>query len=318
MAVTDSGFLTDATPSRASRTRSRLAALPRILWEDKLAFVGVMVLSLLVLAAIFAPWVAPGSPTQVNLSDRLIGPVWSDGGSWNHVLGTDALGRDVLARLIHGARVSLLIGAAVVVIGGTVGTVLGLIAGYKGGWCDTLIMRFADAQLAFPGLLLIIAVIAVLGPSTGVLIAVLSIYGWMIFARLVRGNVLQIREELYVRAATMAGAKSGRIMRRHLMPGVVSPLLTQSMLEFARIVLAEASLSYLGLGIQPPSASWGLMVAENQTYLATAWWTVVFPGVALALTVLATNLVASWLRVRSDPQQRQQIFAARFKKGQVS
>jgi peptide/nickel transport system permease protein len=289
--------------------RRRASRWLQLLWDDKVSFFGVVMLIVVILAAVFAPLVAPHGPETVDLTARLAPPVWSDGGSADHILGTDSLGRDVLSRLIYGARVSLSIGVVVVIISGIIGTLLGLLAGYKGGRWDTVIMRVADAQLAFPGLLLIIAVVAVVGPSIRILVIVLAVYGWMLFGRLVRGNVLQLREELYVRAATMSGAGAGRMMRRHFMPSLVSPLMTQSMLDLARVVLAEASLSYLGLGVQPPLTSWGLMVAENQTYLDEAWWTVVFPGLALALTVLATNLVASWLRIQTDPQQRQQVFA---------
>lgn len=290
---------------------ARLARGLRTLWHDKVSFVGVCLLLLIVAAAVFAPLIAPHSPGQVDLTARMAPPAWDPDGTWDHLLGTDALGRDILSRLIHGARVSLAIGVVVVAVSMLIGTVLGLVAGYKGGRWDNAIMRVADAQLAFPGLLLIIAVVAVVGPSVPVLVTVLAVYGWMLFGRLVRGNVLQLREELYVRAATMSGAKAGRLMRRHFLPSLVSPLLTQGMLDLARVVLAEASLSYLGLGVQPPASSWGLMVAENQPYLDSAWWTVVFPGLALAVTVLATNLVASWLRIQTDPQQRQQVFAIR-------
>ena len=290
---------------------SRVVRAVRVLLEDKVALVASVFIALVVFAAVFAPLVAPSSPSQVQLQDRLLPPVWSNGGSWSNVLGTDALGRDILSRIFFGARTSLLIGASVVLISGAFGTLMGLVAGYRGGRWDTAIMRLADAQLAFPGLLLVIIVIGVLGPSIEVIIVVISIYGWMIYARLVRGLVLQLREQLYVRAAEMSGCRAGRLMRRHLMPNLVSPLMTQSMLELARVVLVEASLSYLGLGIQPPDASWGLMVAENQTYLADGWWAVFFPGVTLALMVLSINLVSSWLRVRSDPQQRLLILAAR-------
>jgi len=305
--VTDTVRSMTSPPNAWARAR-RIA---RVLLEDKLVLVSFVFVSIVVLAAVLAPYVAPASPSKVVLIDRLIPPVWGDGGRWSNVLGTDSLGRDILSRLIFGARNSLLIGFSVVLIAGTFGTMLGLIAGYKGGFADTFIMRLADAQLAFPGLLLVILIISVLGPSIPIIIAVIAVYGWMIFARLVRGNVLQLREELYVRAAEMAGCGPLRLMRRHLLPNLASPLMTQSMLELARVILVEASLSYLGLGIQPPNSSWGLMVAENQTYLRDGWWTVFFPGIILVLTVMALNLISSWLRVRSDPQQVDLIAARR-------
>ena len=287
------------------RGRAALAAL----WRDKAAFGGACFLVLLVLVAVFAPLIAPHSPTTVDLFNRLQPPAWSAEGTAQHLLGTDSLGRDVLSRLIYGARVSLLIGVSVVVLAGTVGTLLGLIAGYKGGRWDIVIMRLADAQLAFPGLLLVLMVLTFLGSSIPVIVGVVSVYGWMIYARLIRSLVLQLRETPAIQSAQLLGASTPRILFKHLLPMLYSALLTQAILELARIVLVEASLSYLGLGIQPPNASWGLMVAENQGDLQDAWWTVTFPGLALALTVLAMNLLANWLRVQTDPQQRQRQFA---------
>jgi peptide/nickel transport system permease protein len=305
--------VTQAPPSDAvaSKARPSIGRLWDILAEDKVALISVVFVLGIVLSAIFAPWVAPYSPSGVSLIDRLQPPVWGDGGGWSHVLGTDALGRDVLSRMIYGSRNSLMIGVSVVVIAGSFGTVVGLIAGYRGGRVDAILMRLADAQLAFPGLLLVILIISVLGPSIPIIIVVIAVYGWMIFARLVRGNVLQLREDLYVRAAVMAGCGPIRLMRRHFLPNLVSPIMTQAMLELARVILVEASLSYLGLGIQPPNVSWGLMVAENQAYLRESWWTVFFPGLILVFTIVALNLIASWLRVRSDPQQQQLIAARR-------
>jgi len=293
------------------KARPSIRRAVRILSEDKVALASVVFVVVVVLSAVFAPWIAPYSPSDISLTDRLLPPVWSDGGGWSHVLGTDALGRDVLSRIVFGARNSLLIGVSVVVIAGAFGTVVGLIAGYRGGRADAILMRLADAQLAFPGLLLVILIISVLGPSIPIIIVVIAVYGWMIFARLVRGNVLQLREDLYIRAAVMAGCGPIRLMRRHLLPNLVSPIMTQAMLELARVILVEASLSYLGLGIQPPNVSWGLMVAENQAYLREGWWTVFFPGLILVFTIVALNLIASWLRVRSDPQQQQLIAARR-------
>lgn len=280
-----------------------------VIREEPAAAVGIVLLIGLVVVAVGAPWIAPSDPGAIDVSSRLTPPAWTSAGSLDHVLGTDALGRDVLSRIIYGARVSLLVGASVVGISALVGTVLGIVAGLNGGWVDAVVMRVAEAQLAFPGLLLIIAVISLVGPSVTVIIAVLSLYGWMIYARVVRGHVLRLAQEPFVRAARMTGCGTGRMIRRHILPSLATPLLTQAMLEFARVVLAESSLSYLGLGIQPPAVSWGLMVAENQAYLDRGWWTVVFPGAALALTVLVLNLLANWWRTRSDPEQRALVFA---------
>jgi oligopeptide/dipeptide ABC transporter ATP-binding protein len=274
----------------------------RTLWREKAALAGAVFLFLLLVAALLGPVLYSNSSTVIDLLGRFGHP------SWAHPLGTDGLGRDVLARLLAGARVTLLIGVCVVITSATIGTLLGMIAGYKGGRLDSLIMRAADAQLAFPGLLLVLLVLAFVGTGIPILIAVLVIYGWMIYARLVRGQVLQLRQTPAVQAAELVGCSTPRIIFRHLLPNLYSIIITQGLVEFARVCLAEASLSYLGFGVQPPNSSWGLMVAENQGDLRIAWWATVFPGLALALTVLAANLVSNWLRVETDPQQRQRRF----------
>jgi peptide/nickel transport system permease protein len=292
---------------------ARGARGPRI-WDDKVTVVGIGVLTVIIVSAALAPLVAPHDPSAVDLSNRLRPPAWSDGGGWSNLLGTDALGHDILSRIIYGARTSMLIGLSVAIIAGSIGTALGLLAGLKGGIIDSVVMRVIDAQLAFPGLLLTLVVVASFGPGVNVIIGVLAIYGWMVYARLVRANVLQLREQLFIPAAVMGGCGVLRLMRKHLLPNLLAPLLTQAMLELARVVLAEASLSYLGFGIQAPDVAWGLMVAENQPYLNVGWWTVVFPGVALAITVLSVNLLGSWFRVRADPRQRAVLMARTLKR----
>jgi len=280
------------------------------LWADKAGFLGAVFLVVLLICAVFAPLVAPHDPAAQSLTDRLTPPAWDDGGSWSHVLGTDNLGRDVLSRIIHGSRVSLLVGFSVVIIAGFVGVLLGLVSGYRGGRTDRWIMGFVDTQVAFPGLLLALIILAVVGPSVGALIVVLAINGWMVYARVTRGVVLSVKELPYVEAAEIVGCKPRRVVARHILPNLVSSLSTLAVLEFARIVLAEAALSFLGLGIQPPLTSWGLDVSSGRDYIFDAWWLVTFPGIAIALTVLAVNLVASWLRVVADPQEREKRFAA--------
>ena len=265
-------------------------------------FVGI------VAAAILGPFVVQASPSTPDIIARLTPPVWQHDGTWAHPLGTDALGRDMLARLLYSARASLIIGIGVVAIAGTFGVTLGLIAGYKGGWAGSVIMRVVDTQLAFPGLLLALLILDILGASATMIVVVLAINGWMVYARMTRGVVLGLKETPFVQAAETVGAPPLRVVTRYLLPNLASPLLTLGTLEFARIVLAEASLSYLGLGIQPPGASWGLMVAEGQEYLTTAWWTITLPGLAISITVLSLNLMASWLRVAADPQQREKRF----------
>lgn len=296
--------------SRLAEAGKRLRGAATELWQDKAGLFGLVVVCGLVVLAVAAPLLAPHSPVAPDLTNRLTPPAWQDGGTWTHVLGTDALGRDVLSRLIYGSRISLLVGISVVAIAGVFGTVLGLLAGYFGGRWDSVVMRWVDTQLAFPGLLLALVILTVIGPSVTTVIVVLAINGWMVYARIVRGTVLSVKEAAYVEAADIVGARSGRIIFRHILPNLASPLLTIGVLEFARIILAEAALSFLGLGIQPPQMSWGLDVAIGRDYIQSAWWLITFPGIAIALVVLGVNLFASWLRVAADPQEREKRFAA--------
>jgi peptide/nickel transport system permease protein len=295
--------------SRRREWIQRLGTLTQELWRDRTGFIGVILIAALVFMALAAPLLAPHDPTTQNLRARLKPPAWEEKGSWNHVLGTDHLGRDVLSRVIYGSRVSLLVGAAVVIIAGSFGVVMGLFAGYRGGRTDSFIMRWIDTQVAFPGLLLALIILAVIGPSMITVIIVLSLNGWMVYGRMTRGAVLSVRQTEYVEAAEIVGCKGRRVIFRHILPNLTSPLLTLSILEFARIVLAEAALSFLGLGIQPPATSWGLDVATGKDYIFRAWWLVTMPGIAISITVLAINLVASWMRLISDPQEREKQFA---------
>lgn len=295
-------------PAAESRS-SALLALLKELWQDKPGFIGFVILVALIFMAVFAPILAPFDPADQSLRDRLVPPVWQIGGSWEHVLGTDHLGRDILSRIIHGSRISMFVGVGVVVLAGGFGVTMGLIAGFFGGRVDAIIMRFVDTLIAFPGLLLALVILAVIGPSMTTVILVLALNGWMVYARMTRGIVLSVRQMPYVEAAEMVGGRAVHVIFRHILPNLMSPLLTLGVLEFARIVLAEAALSFLGLGIQPPATSWGLDVANGKDYLFLAWWLVTIPGCAIAITVLAINLVANWARVTSDPQEREKRFA---------
>lgn len=276
------------------------------LLHDRAGLFGFLVVLLLVVVAIFAPWIAPHNPSDQSLLDRLTPPFHT----WRYPLGTDDLGRDELSRLIYGSRVSLEVGAFVVAIAGSIGTTLGLLSGYFGGKVDSLVMRAVDTQIAFPGLLMALLIISVIHPSLKALVIVLSIDGWMVYARVTRGVAASARQTPYVEAAEIVGCKPKRVIFRHVLPNLTSPVLTLGVLEFARIILAEAALSYLGLGIQPPSVSWGLMLSDGADYLFSAWWVVSLPGIAIALVVLGINLFASWLRVVSDPHARDKRFAA--------
>lgn len=294
---------------------SAMRSAARELWFDKMALCGVLFIVVLACVALFAPWLAPYDPAAQSLSDRLTPPAWLDGGSRAHWLGTDHLGRDVLSRTIFGSRISLVVGLAVVAVAGTFGTLLGLVAGYFSGGTGSLIMRWVDIQVAFPALLLALVILAVVRPSPASLIIVLAINGWMVYTRLVRGIVLSVKESPYIEAAEIVGCKPARVILRHILPNLTAPLLTLAVLEFARIVLAEAALSFLGLGIQPPATSWGLDVATGKNYIFNAWWLVAIPGAAIALTVLGINLLASWLRVAADPREREKRFAQSSQSG---
>jgi peptide/nickel transport system permease protein len=297
-------------PAGAGNTpRSRLWMLVEELWHDKAGLIGFVVIALLVAMAVFAPLLAPYDPAAQDILTRLRPPAWLAGGDWAHPFGTDQLGRDILSRVIFGARASLLVGVSVVACAGTFGVLLGLLAGFTGGRVDLFIMRAVDVQVAFPGLLLIILVVSAVGPGLVTTIVVLALTNWMVYARVIRGIVQSVRQTAYVEAAEMIGCTPVRVIFRHILPNLTSPLLTLGILEFTNIVLAEAAMSFLGLGIQPPATSWGLDVANGKDYLFVAWWLVAFPGLSISVTVLAINLFANWLRVTTDPQEREKRFA---------
>ncbi len=282
------------------------------LWQDKVATACAFWLLLILLCALFAPLISPHDYTQGQVTDRLKPPIWAEGSIPGYVLGTDQIGRDILSRLIWGARTSLIISLSVVALAGTFGTVMGLLAGYFGGQLDNVIMRWVDVQTAFPGLLLAMAIILMIGASVRNIIIVLSINGWMVYARMVRGTALAEKKSLYIEAARVIGANHKRIMFLHLLPNLLNPLITLANLEMARIVLAEAVLSFLGLGIQPPESSWGLMINDGHTYLPIgAWWLSILPGLCISFTVLAINLFATWLRSYTDPLQKTMMYRLR-------
>ena len=270
--------------------------------RDLPALAGLGVIAAAVVVAAFAPALAPSEPAKNRLLDRLTPPMWAQGGSSRHPLGTDTLGRDVLSRLLHGARISLTVGLAAVLVAGVVGGGLGLVAGYRGGWADDLLMRLGDIQLAFPVLLLGVAVIAVLGASLTNMILVLGASGWVTYARIARGETLSLKERDFVAAARALGAPARHVVARHLLPNVLPPLLVVTTFSVARTIIAEASLSFLGLGLPPPTPSWGAMLDEGRNYITTGWWLALFPGLAILLLVLAINLCGDWLRDALDPR----------------
>ena len=263
-----------------------------------------VVLVVLVVPALFAPFIAPHHPTRGQLAERLTPPVWQEGGSAKFLLGTDKQGRDVLSRIIHGAKYVLMVSLAVIVISGVVGVSLGLIAGYFGGRWDMLIMRTVDIALSIPAILLALAIVAARGPSFGVVIFVICVILWSRYARQVRGEVLAIKTQDFIGRAKVAGSSDFRIIVRHVFPNVVNSIIVLATLQVGFVILLEASLSFLGAGIPRPTPAWGLLVATGRELVVTAWWVSFFPGVAISLVVLSLNLMGDWLRDRLDPKQR--------------
>ena len=259
-------------------------------------------LALFVFFAVSADAIAP-QPDRQQLLERLDAPAWA-GGQHGYALGTDHLGRDLLGRIIHGARVSLSVGLIGVALSGTIGVVLGLVAGYLGGRWDRVIMRVADVQQAVPALVLAIAAAAILRPSVANLIVVLALTTWFTFARIARSEVLSLREMLFVEAARVVGAHDVRIIVRHIFPNAAASIIVIATLMVGNLILFESSLSFLGVGVPVTTPTWGRMVFDGIEYVATAWWIALFPGLAVMLTVLATNLVGDWLRDALDPRQR--------------
>jgi peptide/nickel transport system permease protein len=275
-----------------------------LLLRNPAALAGSAVLVVLTLAAILADRLALHDPVRQNLLLARQAPLGWPGGSLAYPAGTDGLGRDILSRIIYGARVSLAVGIGSVTIAGSVGVGLGLVAGYRGGWWDDVIMRLGDIQLAFPALVLAIALMAVLGAGLTNVILVLALTNWVTYARVVRGEVLSLRNREFVHAARLMGVPDARIMLRHILPNVVAPVIVVASFTVAQVIIAEATLSFLGIGVPPPTPSWGSMIAEGRQYLSSAWWIMTVPGLVLMAVLLAFNLVGDWLRDVLDPRLR--------------
>ncbi len=289
-------------------------SLPKI-WRTvkRWPLIPLVLLMLVVVSGVMAPWIAPENPRKGDLRARMAPPVWLEGGSSAHLLGTDHLGRDILSRIIHGARISLIVAGVTLGLGGTTGTVLGLLAGWYGKWIDEIIMRIVDIALAIP--LVLVALVMVvgvgqsfpseLGGQTGLIVLVLASFFWVRFARLIRGEVLQLKTLDYVALAKVAGASTPRILFVHIFPGVINTLIVLSTLQVGFVILVESTLSFLGAGVPPPTPAWGSMVAEGRDFLAGAWWIATMPGLAILLTVMSLNLFGDWLRDTLDPRLRQ-------------
>jgi peptide/nickel transport system permease protein len=278
--------------------------LVRRLARRRTALFGLVVGMVVVVAALGAPWLAVHDPTEQDITNRLKPPGFQSPSGRAHLLGTDHLGRDILARVLFGARPALMVGFAAVAISGLLGMMVGLLSGYFGGRVDDVFMRLADVQLAFPFILLAIAVIGVLGPSLPVIIVVIGVSSWVVYARVVRGAVLSLREREFVQAAHALGSRDGRVLLRHILPNAFTPWLVVATLDMARVIVIESALSFLGLGVQPPTPTWGGMLADGRVYISTAWWLATFPGLAILLTVLGINLFGDGLRDTLDPRLR--------------
>ena len=285
------------SPAAWHRVRARARGVPVV----PLTIIGVVLA-----AALFADALAPYDPELGNLRSRHRPPAWLAGGDASHLLGTDHLGRDILTRLLYGARISLIVGFTAAIVAGAIGTAVGIVSGYFGRWIDQVIMRVVDAWLALPAISFAIFLAVLLGPSEKNIVIILAAIFWTRYARVIRGEVLSLKEREYVRLAIVAGCSTWTIMRRHILPNVINTSIVLSTLIVGVVIVAEAALSFLGVGVPPPKPAWGLMLADGKEgMMAGYWWVTLFPGLAIMLVVLAANLLGDWLRVKLDPQLRQ-------------
>lgn len=290
------------TDAVSLETNSNPSRLWRGLYRNLGGAIGAFLVVVIIFCAIMAPFLTPFDPTKVNFAARLSAPTigWTSLGA--HPLGTDQLGRDMWSRVVHGSRVTLAISLAGVLLATVIGVGAGLIAGYRGGLLDRLVMRLVDVQLAFPVMLLALMVVAVIGPNAWTLITVLALTGWVRFARVIRGDVLSLRNREFVISAEAAGAGPARIIIRHILPNTLASIIVLATLEMARFILMESSLSFLGVGVQPPTPSWGRMLAEGRQFMETAWWLSTLPGLMIMLVILGVSFLGDWLRAMFDPR----------------
>ena len=265
----------------------------------------ILVIVTMVFMAVFAPLLTPYSPIDQTLRDKLLPPFWLEGGSMKYLLGTDAFGRDILSRLLYGARVSLIVATLALTAGGGVGLVIGIVAGYLGGTVESILMRLVDAAFTFPAILFALLLAVTMGQGLGTLVIAISLLLWASFARVIRGEVLALKQRDFVALAKVRGCSEPRIMLTHILPNVLSTFMVLVTLNIGVVVIAEASLSFLGAGIPPPTPSWGLMVSEGRGRIADAWWVSLIPGLAITALVLSVNVFGDWLRDRPDPRLRQ-------------
>ena len=296
--------MTDKTANLADARarRSKLGIWMSRAWRFRMGVFGGLIFALLVVMAVFAPWIATHDPFEQDILFRLTPPVFLAGGDWEHWLGTDQLGRDLFSRIVYGARISLAIGVGAVLVAGLIGVVMGLLAGFFGGWLDAIVDFSINAMLAFPFILLAMTLVIVLGASMENIILALGISNWPIFARVARVETKKLREQEFVVAAQALGYSTVRVIFRHILPNLTAPILVIATVEIARSIIRETFLSFLGLGVQPPTPSWGLMLSEGRDYILTIWWLSTLPGVAIFLAALGINLTGDALRDFCDPR----------------
>jgi len=279
------------------KQKSKLREMFRKLTRSWTGMLGFCLIILLIILSIFGDWIAPFDPMDAQLRDRLLPPL-TDG----HLLGTDQLGRDILSRIIDGTRVSMIIGLATAFLAGIIGTIVGVIAGYYRGWVDVVLMRIVDVQLSFPFILLVLVISAVLGAGLTNIVISLALAGWVLFARVIRSEVLALREKEFIIAAIATGVSKFEILVKHILPNIFTPIIILASLQIGTYIIAEASVSFLGFGVQPPTPAWGNMLNEGKDYIFNSWWLITFPGIAIILTTLGINLFGDWLRDTLDPE----------------
>jgi peptide/nickel transport system permease protein len=297
--------MVDLDASYAELPHSSPRRMMRSVFGVGIPYLSLAIFTLVVVAAIGGENIAPHDPNGLDLGSAFKPPSWLEGGSIDHLLGTDNLGRDIFSRIIAGARISLEVAVYAIVISGGIGALIGMIAGYFGRSVDAIIMRLVDIQMSIPSLALALVIATVLSPSLTTVIVVISITYWTWYARIIRGEILSLKERDYVALARIAGCSTATIFARHLLPNILNTLLVLASLQVGQVIIFEASLSFLGLGIQTPDVSWGLMLADARNYITNAWWAITLPGVAIMLTCLSANLIGDWLRDTLDPRRRQ-------------
>lgn len=290
-----------------AKTRESFGTRLLNIWREarRWPLIPIIIMAAVIFCAIFADLISPYDPNMMSLTERLTPPFFMPEGSTAHILGTDSIGRDILSRMIHGARISLSISLLVIAISTVIGTFLGMVAGYRGGRLDGALMRITDAALSFPALLIALLLGVALGPSFGTVVIALSALSWAPYARMMRGEVLKLRDEDFVAQARIIGSSQARILVKHIFPNVVNTLVVLMTMSVGLVILIEASLSFLGAGIPPPDPSWGSMVAGGRDLFAKAWWISLFPSLAIGLVVLSGNFLGDWIRDKMDPRLRQ-------------